>query len=154
MASREEDLKQLSDFSTKFSTMADFLAELALLTNTDSEDVDGTEYREEQKVILSTIHQAKGLEWQVVIMIWCAEGMLPLERALREEDGEEEERRLFYVASTRAKDQLYFCYPLIDYNRGMGHQIISPSRFIREIAPSSLHDKNRPFDQWQVDEQW
>ena len=154
MPSREEDLNQLSAFSTKFSSIADFLAELALLTNTDSEDVSNRDFRDNEKVILSTIHQAKGLEWQVVLMIWCAEGMLPLARALNEEEGEEEERRLFYVASTRAKDQLYFCYPLIDYSRGMGHQIISPSRFIREIAPSSLHEKNRPFDQWQVDEQW
>lgn len=154
MISREEDLNQLIAFSTKFSSMADFLAELALLTNTESEDVEATEVQEDQKVVLSTIHQAKGLEWQVVIMIWCAEGMLPLERALREEHGESEERRLFYVASTRAKDQLYFCYPLIDFTRGMGGQLTSPSRFILEIAPSSSRDEDRPFDRWQVDEQW
>lgn len=154
MPSREEDLRQLSAFSEKFSSIADFLAELALLTNTDSEDAQEREFSGDGKVILSTIHQAKGLEWQIVFMIWCAEGMLPLAKALSDEDGEEEERRLFYVASTRAKDQLYFCYPLIDYSRGMGHQIISPSRFIREISPSSRYDKNRPYDQWEVNEAW
>ena len=69
---------------------------------------EGEEREEENResVVLSSIHQAMGLEWQVVLMLWCAEGMLPLARALKEPDGEEEERRLFYVAVTRAKDQL------------------------------------------------
>ncbi len=82
------------------------------------------------RVVLSTIHQAKGLEWPAVFLIWCAEGMIPLARAIKEQDGEEEERRLFYVACTRARDELYFCYPLLDFSRGMGGGYLSPSRFL------------------------
>ncbi|MHB9097783.1 MAG: 3'-5' exonuclease [Syntrophales bacterium] len=65
--------------------------------------------------------------------------------------GEEEERRLFYVAATRAKDHLYFCYPLIDYARGMGNLPVSPSRFIMELAPYNARGKDRPYDQWLID---
>src|SRR3972149_5991068 len=116
---------------------------------------EGEEREEENResVVLSSIHQAMGLEWQVVLMLWCAEGMLPLARALKEPDGEEEERRLFYVAVTRAKDQLYLCYPLTDYGRGMGNMVLSPSRFIREVAPPSVRRQERPYEQWVVDEE-
>jgi DNA helicase-2/ATP-dependent DNA helicase PcrA len=106
------------------------------------------------KVILSTIHQAKGLEWSVVLIIWCSDGMLPLARALKDPDGEEEERRLFYVATTRAKDQLYLCYPLVSYARGMGNMMQIPSRFIRELSPTTRYTKACPYDQWVVDEDW
>jgi len=102
--------------------------------------------------VLSSIHQAKGLEWTVVFMVWCCEGMMPLSRALKEPGGEEEERRLFYVAATRAKDHLYLCYPLTDYTRGMGNLPVSPSRFILELSPYSASAKDRPYDQWLIDE--
>jgi DNA helicase-2/ATP-dependent DNA helicase PcrA len=84
-------------------------------------------------------------------MIWCADGMLPLARALKEPGGEDEERRLFYVAATRAKDLLYLCHPLSDYSRGMGNMVISPSRFIRELTPQ-LRSSSCPYDQWLVNE--
>jgi DNA helicase-2/ATP-dependent DNA helicase PcrA len=71
-----------------------------------------------------------------------------LQRALKEPGGEEEERRLFYVAVTRAKDQLYLTSPVIDYNRSSGALTLSPSRFIREIAPLSSQDEMRPFEHW------
>jgi DNA helicase-2/ATP-dependent DNA helicase PcrA len=151
MASREEDILQLGAFSGKFDTLEAFLSELALLTNMTADD-EHLEEDTQDKVILSSIHQAKGLEWSVVFMIWCAEGMLPLARALKEPDGEEEERRLFYVAITRAKDQLYLCYPVVDYGRGMGSLPLGPSRFIKEITPLSFKSKERPYDQWIVDE--
>ncbi|MDO9528377.1 MAG: ATP-dependent helicase [Syntrophales bacterium] len=150
MGSREEDLNQLGNFSKKFSSMEDFLSELALMTNIEAEE-DKTYYqdRDEERVILSTIHQAKGLEWSSVFMIWCSDGMIPLARALKEEDGEEEERRLFYVAATRAKDQLYFCYPLVDYARGgTWNGTLSLSRFVEELKPSTLDTADCPFDQW------
>jgi DNA helicase-2/ATP-dependent DNA helicase PcrA len=144
--SREEDLTQLAVFSKQYISMEDFLNELALLTNMASQDG----YEEEEKsdkIILSTIHQAKGLEWSYVFLIWCTEGMLPLQRALKEKEGEEEERRLFYVALTRAKDQLYLCCPALDYSRGLGNIALAPSRFISEITP--ITDKEeRPFEQW------
>ncbi|GAJ00207.1 unnamed protein product, partial [marine sediment metagenome] len=137
--SRKEDLSQLGNYSEKFNSIEEFLSELALLTNIATEE-DGIYYtgRDGDRVILSTIHQAKGLEWSAVFMIWCSDGMIPLARALKDPDGEEEERRLFYVAATRAKDQLYFCYPMFNYARGMGNTVLSPSRFIEELTPSSI----------------
>ena len=145
-ASREEDLFQLANFSSRFPSLEDFLSELALLTGVNEEDRQ--DEAAEDRVVLSSIHQAKGLEWGAVFMIWCSEGMMPLARALKEEGGEEEERRLFYVATTRAKDHLYLCYPLTDYARGMGNLPVSPSRFIMELSPYTTRAKDRPYDQW------
>jgi len=151
-SSRVDDLDQLANYSGKFTDLEDFLSELSLMTNmteasdTSLDDTDG------DKVILSSIHQAKGLEWSVVFMIWCADGMLPLARSLNDQDGEEEERRLFYVATTRAKDQLYLCYPQVSYARGIGSIGQIPSRFIREVSPSSRQTKACPYDQWMVEE--
>ena len=152
MTSREDDLLQLAGYAAKFYTLESFLSELALMTNTGEEEAD-LEDGDNGKVVLSSIHQAKGLEWTVVFMLWCAEGMMPLARALKDPDGEEEERRLFYVAVTRAKDQLYLCYPLLDYGRGMGNMPLSPSRFIREVAPATSRHRDRPYEQWMVDEE-
>jgi DNA helicase-2/ATP-dependent DNA helicase PcrA len=149
-ASREEDLLQLANFSSRFDSLGTFLSELALLTGIAEED--GPEEGAEDRVVLTSIHQAKGLEWMAVFMLWCSEGMIPLARALKEEGGEEEERRLFYVATTRAKDHLYLCYPLVDYARGMGHLPVNPSRFIQELCPYSARPKDRPYDQWIIDE--
>jgi DNA helicase-2/ATP-dependent DNA helicase PcrA len=149
-ASREEDLLQLANFSSRFSTLEGFLSELALLTGITEESHPEAIF--EDRVVLSSIHQAKGLEWTAVFMVWCSEGMMPLTRTLKEPGGEEEERRLFYVAATRAKDHLYLCYPLIDYTRGMGNLPVSPSRFISELSPYSTSVKDRPYDQWQIDE--
>ena len=106
------------------------------------EVVEGGE--EDEKVILSTIHQAKGLEWRAVFVIWCAEGRFPNPKAV--EEGEtEEERRLFYVASTRAMDELYLCYPMLVFDRQVGHVILKPSRFIAELE--SGH-----YEEWQIGE--
>jgi len=149
-ASREDDLVQFANFSSRFPSLEDFLSELALLTGVNEEN--RAEEILEERVVLSSIHQAKGLEWKSVLMIWCSEGMIPLARALKEPGGEEEERRLFYVATTRAKDQLYLCYPLTDYARGMGNLPVSPSRFIMELSSYSTKAKDRPYDQWQIDD--
>lgn len=151
-ASREDDLEQLSNFSFKFNSLEEFIGEMSLMTNMAEADEAEMDEMNGNKVILSTIHQAKGLEWSVVLMIWCSDGMMPLARALKDPDGEEEERRLFYVATTRAKDQLYLCYPLISYARGLGNVNQSPSRFIRELAPSAGYGKPCPYDQWIIDE--
>ncbi len=149
-ASREDDIAQLAGYSARFYSLEGFLSELALMTNTGEEEIEEVEG---DKVVLSSIHQAKGLEWKAVFILWCAEGMMPLARALKDPDGEEEERRLFYVAVTRAKDQLYLCYPLLDYARGMGNMTLSPSRFIREVTPYSGRYRDRPYEQWVVDEE-
>jgi len=151
-ALREDDLTQLAGYAEKFFSLENFLSELALMTNADEAE-DKVEPENSGKIVLTSIHQAKGLEWTVVFMLWCAEGMMPLARALQEPEGEEEERRLFYVAITRAKDELYLCYPLVDYGRGMGNMTLSPSRFIREVAPASSRHRDRPYEQWVVDEE-
>ncbi|MBW2648981.1 MAG: ATP-dependent helicase, partial [Deltaproteobacteria bacterium] len=148
-SSREDDLKQLSNFSSRFGSLEEFLSDLALMTSVTEEESYRTE-DDNNKVVLSSIHQAKGLEWSVVFMIWCSEGMIPLARALREPGGEDEERRLFYVAITRAKDQLYFCHPLVNRAGSGWNRDTAPSRFIAELAPSDLEPEELPFDQWVV----
>lgn len=150
--SRLEDLDQFILFAERFSSLEEFINQLALLTNMDEEGTVETVPGAEGRTVLSTIHQAKGLEWSVVFVIWCAEGMMPLQRALKEPDGEAEERRLFYVAATRAKDHLYLCYPVLDFSRGLGSLPVNPSRFIRELSPSGLMKKDRPYEQWEIDE--
>ncbi|HMS39175.1 MAG TPA: ATP-dependent helicase [Pyrinomonadaceae bacterium] len=155
---RIEDLKQLALFASRYETTEDFLSELALLsterfkepTPIIAEDVVmGGE--EDELLTLSSVHQAKGAEWKVVFMIWTAEGKFPSPRSLKEIDSEEEERRLWYVALTRAKDELYLTYPLmmIDYSRQTVLQ--KPSRFIMECPPAmfeiwSLEEEPKPFD--------
>jgi DNA helicase-2/ATP-dependent DNA helicase PcrA len=88
---------------------------------------------------MTTIHQAKGLEFPVVFLISCADEFLPLKRALEEGDVEEE-RRLFYVAVTRAMDELYLTVPLMHQPRGGGLQRMAPSRFLADI-PDAHYDK-------------
>jgi DNA helicase-2/ATP-dependent DNA helicase PcrA len=87
----------------------------------------------DERLILSSVHQAKGLEWRVVFVIRMCEGSFPSEMALREERGEEEERRIFYVTTTRAKDELYLTHPLIDFGPRSSSLMLQPSRFLREI---------------------
>ena len=151
-ALRVDDIEQLANYSAKFISLEDFLSELSLMTNITEASDSKPNDKDGEKVILSSIHQAKGLEWSAVFMIWCADGMLPLSRSLNDREGEEEERRLFYVATTRAKDQLYLCYPEVSYARGIGSMGQIPSRFIREVSPSSRHREVCPYDQWLADE--
>jgi len=151
-SSREDDLVQLAVYASKFADLEAMLSELALMTNTEEQGGSEVEDMPRDRIILTSIHQAKGLEWSVVFMIWCCEGMIPLARALKESGGEEEERRLFYVAVTRAKDQLHLCYPLYDPNRSMGYLPLSPSRFLRELTSVSPRHQEKPFDQWLIDE--
>jgi DNA helicase-2/ATP-dependent DNA helicase PcrA len=155
---RLEDLRQLALYASRYETTEDFLSELALLsterfkepTQIIAEDVvQGGE--DDELLTLSSVHQAKGAEWKVVFMIWTAEGKFPSPRSLKEIDSEEEERRLWYVALTRAKDELYLTYPLmmIDYSRQTVLQ--KPSRFIMEVPPAlfevwSLEEDTKPFD--------
>ena len=131
---RLDDLESMIGFAEKFDTLADLLAQLALLgsetTNKDMRERDG----EKDSLRLSTIHQAKGLEFPVVFVIGCADGLFPLRRSLEEGD-EDEERRLFYVACTRAKDRLYLLYPKIPSSRS--GDLLEVSQFIREADPAT-----------------
>jgi DNA helicase-2/ATP-dependent DNA helicase PcrA len=142
---REEDIIQLGNFSQKFNKLEDFLSELALLSNVAEQNDAARKDYDRQRIVLSTVHQAKGLEWAVVFLISCSDGLFPLARALKEPGGEEEERRLFYVASTRAKDRLYLCYPRLNYGRGSDMNP-GPSRFIQELTSSMRKRSDCPYD--------
>ncbi len=98
---------------------------------------------EDEKVVLSSVHQAKGLEWDVVFVIWLADGYFPSSRSLKSLENEEEERRLFYVAVTRARDELYLCYPIMNQKTYTESFIMKPSRFIREL-------KEECYERWEV----
>jgi len=138
--SRLEDLEQLAAFAQQFEELNDFLTQLALLTNVEAE-ADAPANRDPEQLRLSTIHQAKGLEFDVVFLIMLCDGLFPAARALETADGEEEERRLMYVAITRARNKLYLCYPLIHATRGAsGDFMQKPSRFIGEIPEALLED--------------
>jgi DNA helicase-2/ATP-dependent DNA helicase PcrA len=135
---RREDLRTLAGYSRQFTSTDEFLAQLALLTN-----VDGAGSRrdtETDRVVLSSVHQAKGLEWRAVFVIWLSEGMFPGSRSLEKPDALEEERRLFYVAITRGRDHLHLCYPQIRLGGGYGEPFQRRSRFIAEI-PAHLLEK-------------
>ena len=85
---------------------------------------------------LTSVHQAKGLEWRAVFIIWAADGKFPSPRSLRDAEGEEEERRLWYVALTRARDQLYITYPLMVTDYSSRQTVLQrPSRFVTEVPP-------------------
>ncbi|MFV1993994.1 MAG: ATP-dependent helicase [Verrucomicrobiales bacterium] len=144
--SRRQDLEQLMSYGGSFESMEEFLAQLALLTGVDAEGRKGGQERDQEAVCLSSVHQAKGLEWRAVFIVWLAEGMFPNARALEADDGTEsleEERRLFYVAATRAKDELYLSYPRIWPSAHSGDVVQRPSRFLEEI-PAEL------VEQWEV----
>ncbi len=138
---RREDLNTLMNFSRQYENAAAFLDQLALVTSLEQNAVDHTE--DDEMVTLTSVHQAKGLEWQVVFIIWMSDGMFPSSRSLESEEAIEEERRLFYVAVTRAKDELYLSYPHMRLNAGYGETLQRPSRFLAEI-PKEL------VEEWQI----
>src|SRR5213078_245790 len=129
---RREDLNQLAAFARQFKDLNEFLSQLALISNVDEEAVN-----------LSTVHQAKGLEFHTVFVIWLTDGMFPSSRSMDDRKDLEEERRLFYVAITRAKDELYLTYPHMRLTGGYGDVFQRPSRFLKEIP-------NKLVEDWQV----
>jgi ATP-dependent DNA helicase UvrD/PcrA len=106
---RQKDLEQLLPMASRYQKLRSFLDDLALEPPTSLADMNPDERGE--CLTLSTVHSAKGLEWSVVFIIWASEGYFPSARASQSEDGLEEERRMMYVAATRAKDHLILCYP-------------------------------------------
>jgi len=190
---RLDDLEQLSQYALRYDDVNEFLDEIALANPIAGEDV-AVVGPEDEKIILSSVHQAKGLEWRAVFVIWLADGRFPSQRALRvpggilridrsqlhaafdlshalapaegaaaalepivaeHEDagelkpaapqeivipGEEEERRLFYVAITRAKQELYLVFPVMSRDRSGMDILMEPSRFVRELD-ENLYEK-------------
>jgi DNA helicase II / ATP-dependent DNA helicase PcrA len=144
--SRLDDLEQLAGFARQFDTVEEFLSQLALLTNLELEAERPGARADADQLRLSTIHQAKGLEFTVVFVIMLCDGMFPAMRALEALDGEEEERRLFYVAVTRARSELYLSYPMMRLSaKGEGVAMQTASRFLNEIPDELLQEwKLRP----------
>ncbi len=141
---RKMDVGQLVAFASQYESVEDFLELVSLLGNTDTEE---NNVPLTGKVTLSTIHQAKGLEWEVVFLIGLCDGMFPHALSVDSIDSEnalEEERRLFYVGVTRAKDQLYLTYPRLAYSSYSSPLILPPSRFLEE-CPAEL------LEEWRVD---
>jgi len=141
---RLADLEQLEQFVVAYDNLEKFLADTTL-----SENFKGQAAGEETvdsgnssagRLILSTIHQAKGLEWPAVFVIGLAEGLFPHAKTYGQAEDLEEERRLFYVAVTRAEEQLYLAYPLFGRDN-----LLQPSQFIKEL-PSRL------YEHWDVEE--
>ena len=140
---RLEDLRQLAHYSARYSSAEEFLSELALLSTerygsaqalTAEDVVEGGD--EDETLTLTSVHQAKGLEWRAVFIVWAADGKFPSPRSLRDTEGEDEERRLWYVALTRARDQLYITYPLKVTDYSSRQTVLQrPSRFVTEVPP-------------------
>ncbi len=134
---RFEDLAQLARTVTDTEDLDEFLAQVSLLS-----EVDNDAAADDDSVTLSTIHQAKGLEWKVVFLIFLGEGLFPHRRVIESGDstGLEEETRLFYVALTRAQDQLYLSFPR--YNgRSYDSMYCPPSRFLTGLPADLLARK-------------
>src|SRR5438552_1276414 len=136
---RREDLDQLAVFARQFKDVHEFLSQLALISNVDAEATP-VQTNEKEAVNLSTVHQAKGLEFHTVFVIWLTDGMFPSSRSLDTREALEEERRLFYVAITRARDELYLTLPHMRLSGGYGDVFQRRSRFLREIPNDLVHD--------------
>ncbi|MBO5940769.1 MAG: ATP-dependent helicase [Kiritimatiellae bacterium] len=136
-ANRLEDLAELQSQIASYPTgLRGFLEEVALMTNLDAKNKAALP---EDHMLLSTIHQAKGMEWPVVILPWLVDTIFPSARSV--EDGNiDEERRLFYVAVTRAKDRLYLCVPRSKKTAEGGMCPVEPSVFVREIPPQMYNE--------------
>jgi len=134
---RLKDLEHLQNITDRYRDLKHFLSDIAL--EPPNESVSGVipPNSHEEKIVLSTIHSAKGLEWNTVFIIWALEGKFPSNYAFNTEEEMEEERRLMYVAATRAKENLFITYPINIFDRVSGEILSKPSRFIKEI-PSEL----------------
>ncbi|MDE0837302.1 MAG: ATP-dependent helicase [Akkermansiaceae bacterium] len=146
---RRADIEQLMSYGEGFDDVLDFLAQLSLMSAVDGDPSGSRAEPDTEQVVLSSVHQAKGLEWKVVFIIWLTDGMFPNGRVLEADDEDmlEEERRLFYVAITRAMNELYMVYPQINPKSYTGDVIQRPSRFLDD-CPGEL------IEEWHVGGGW
>jgi DNA helicase-2/ATP-dependent DNA helicase PcrA len=133
---REDDIEQFFIYASRFASLGEMLSEVALHGGFGGEEVAAADPAavEEGRVCLSTIHQAKGLEWKVVFLVWCVDGTLPHNMTFDDPDALDEERRLFYVAVTRAKDELVLSYPQERSRADFSVDLTMPSRYLREVS--------------------
>lgn len=139
---RMEDLRQLATLAEQAPSLEVFLQDITLDPSTTRHDHDGN--RTNATLTLSTIHSAKGLEWDVVFVIWLLDGQLPPVRSWYDEEALEEERRLFYVAITRAKHHLFLTYPVEHYHHGAQQRLTQCCRFLKSVAPDHLQRLHAP----------
>lgn len=146
---RRADIEQLIQYGGNFEDVLEFLSQLSLMSTTDGEPTGDKAELDDDKVTLSSIHQAKGLEWKAVFLIWLVDGQFPNGRILEADDvaAFEEERRLFYVALTRAKDELYLTYPMLNPKSYTGDILCRPSRFLDDFPKEMV-------ETWNVGNEW
>ena len=135
---RMRDLDHLQTIAEGYQEVETFLSDLALEPPDGSVAGVAATDRDDERLVLSTIHSAKGLEWQCVFVIWIVDGRFPSVYSFSEDEGLEEERRLFYVSVTRAKRYLYLTYPINVFDRGSGMILSKPSRFLDPVLPGQL----------------
>ena len=134
---RSEDFRVLKNLANQYHNLDDFLENLALDPPNDSvATMDKPEEEDNDKVTISTIHSAKGLEWPIVFVNSLVDGMTPHYRSLDDFEELEEERKLFYVACSRAKNKLYLTAP--DYFASYSGYFDKPSRFIAELSADEV----------------
>ena len=129
---RLDDLEALAQFAMPYDGVESFLSEVTLFGEPTGEETIAGE-NDDERLVLSSVHQAKGLEWRAVFVIGLVEDRFPNVRASKTAEGLEEERRLFYVAATRAKDELTLVHPLASFDRYGMLVVTEPSRFLREL---------------------
>ncbi|MGA3244138.1 MAG: ATP-dependent helicase [Bacteroidota bacterium] len=135
---RKKDLEMFQNITERYKEVDTLLTDLALEPPNESiVDVESPG-PEEEFLTLSTIHSAKGLEWNSVFIIYALEGRFPTMRSVASDEELEEERRLMYVACTRAKDNLFITYPMNVYDRESGLILTKPSRFIQGVGENLL----------------
>ncbi len=149
------DLEQLQTTAGAYHDRSRFLTEVTLDPPDRSSDLAGPPHVDDDWITLSTIHSAKGCEWEAVHLIHAADGNLPADMALSDSDGLEEERRLLYVAMTRARDVLNISFPLRYHTRRYGrdddYQLAPVSRFLEPVR-SAFHEWGSSPQQATADE--
>lgn len=136
---RTRDLDHLHTIAEGYPGVNEFLADLALEPPDGSASGVDAPGRDDERLVLSTIHSAKGLEWQAVFVIWIVDGRFPSVYSFVADEDLEEERRLFYVSVTRAKRHLFLTYPINVYDKSSGMLLSKPSRFLDHVS-SDLFD--------------
>jgi len=129
---RMRELDQLANLIAPYKSLGQFLNDMALDPPDDGDVSEPLEDRE--RLVLSTIHSAKGLEWHTVFLIWVVEGRIPAPQAEAFEEDLEEERRLVYVATTRARERLFLFAPRLAFDRRRGSVETRLSRFLAEVS--------------------
>ena len=149
---REKDLEHFITIASRYRTLSSLLSDMALEPPTDSVgDVLAAGDEQEGLLTLSTIHSAKGLEWEAVFVLWLVDGRFPSYHNLHDSEEMEEERRLLYVAVTRAKRHLHLSYPIDVYDRTTGMVLGKPSRFL-EGLPGGLLSETQVVEEGGLDQ--